>query len=130
MVEFDFSLKITWLRKLVTTDTDWMEFPIKYKLDRMIFTEEKQHKHKFGKSVALAYTNWYVTFKKVVDIPIEFIPIRGNKQLNIPFNSAMFSKNIYYLPDIFSDDGNILSQKMIEDQKGIKIPFTVYKSHP
>ena len=42
MVEFDFSLKVTWLRKLVTTDTDWMEFPIKYKIDRMIFTEEKQ----------------------------------------------------------------------------------------
>ena len=82
MVEFDFSLKITWLRKLVTTDTDWMEFPIKYKIDRMIFTEEKQHKHKFWKSVALAYTNRYVTFKRVVDIPIEYIPIWGNKQLN------------------------------------------------
>ena len=133
MVEFDFSLKITWLRKLLTTDTDWMEFPIKYKIERMVFTEEIQHKqiiantkNKFWKSVAIAYANWYVTFKKTIDTPIEYIPIWGNKILNIPFNSTMFSKNICYLSDLFSEKGNILSQKMIEDQKGIKIPFTVY----
>ena len=133
MAEFDFSLKITWLRKLVTADTDWMEFPLKYNIEKLIFTEEKQHKiiieknkNKFWKSVAIAYTNWYATFKKVVDIPIEYIPIWANKQVNIPFNSAMFSKNIYYMQDIFSQDGNMLSQTMIEEQKGIKIPFTVY----
>ena len=34
IVEFDYSLKITWLRKLLNANPDWIEFPKNYKIDR------------------------------------------------------------------------------------------------
>ena len=77
IVEFDHSLKLTWLRKILTTEPDWIEFPKKYKILRLMFTDSKIHstilsttKNKFWKSVAEAYVSWYKALKKSTKIPI------------------------------------------------------------
>ena len=38
----------------------------------------------------------------------------------------MFIHNIVFIHDLFSSNGDFLSQKAIEDQIGTKLPFTVY----
>ena len=133
IVEFDHSLKLTWLRKILTTEPDWIEFPKKYKIDRLMFTDSKIHttilctiKNKFWKSVALAYVSWYKALKKSTKIPIEYTPIWGNALFNVPFNSTMFNNNMIFLPDFFNEDGTMISQKNLEDRIGVKIPFTQY----
>ena len=44
LTEFDHSLKITWLRKLLNANPDWKEFPNVYKIDRLVFTDTNYHK--------------------------------------------------------------------------------------
>ena len=133
IVEFDYSLKLTWLRKILNTEPDWIEFPTKYKINRLMFTDSVIHKdilnntkNKFWKSVVEAYINWYKAIQKSIEIPLEFTPIWGNIKLNIPFNSTMFNKNVIFVPDLFAADGTIISQKILEDRIGSKIPFTLY----
>ena len=38
----------------------------------------------------------------------------------------MFINNILFIHDLFSSNGEFLSQKAIEDKIGTKLPFTVY----
>ena len=38
----------------------------------------------------------------------------------------MFNKNVIFVPDLFAADGTIISQKILEDRIGSKIPFTLY----
>ena len=83
-------------------------------------------KNKFWKSVVEAYINWYKAIQKSIEIPLEFTPIWGNIKFNIPFNSTMFNKNVIFVPDLFAADGTIISQKILEDRIGSKIPFTLY----
>ena len=132
IVEFDHSLKLAWLRKILTTEPDWIEFPNKYNINRLMFTDSKIHniilnntKNSFWKSVVVAYINWYMALQKSIKIPLEFIPIWGNDNFKIPFNSTMFNKNLIFLPDLFTGEGTMLSQKALEERIGSKIPFTL-----
>ena len=45
MKEFDNSLKITWIRKILTTNPDWEEFAILYKIDRLTLTDINYHNY-------------------------------------------------------------------------------------
>ena len=133
LTEFDFSLKITWLRKLLTPDPDWKEFPINYKIDRLLFTDSKYHttilsgiKNKFWKSVTIAFIDWYNKYKENTKTPIEFLPIWGNPNMNIPFYTQMYNSNIMFVQDLFSSNGELLDIKQLEIRIDSKIPFTVY----
>ena len=43
VIEFDMSLKITWLYKLLNPDNKWLEFALAGKIDRLIWTGESYH---------------------------------------------------------------------------------------
>ena len=71
LVESDCTLKITWLSKLLTTDPDWKEFPCKYTIDIILFTDSTHHKKIIAgikRSVAESYMNWYKTFRQTIEI--------------------------------------------------------------
>ena len=133
LTEFDYSLKITWLRKLLTSDPDWKEFPINYKIDRLVFTDTHYHKrilagikNNFWKSVTIAFIDWHNKYKEKTNTPIEFLPIWGNPNMNIPFDIQMYNSNIMFVQDLFSGNGDVLGIKELESRIDSKIPFTVY----
>ena len=83
-------------------------------------------KNNFWKSVVEAYINWYKALQKSTEIPLEFLSLWGNIKFKVPFSSTMFNNNVIVLPDLFTGDGTMLSQKALEGHIGSKIPFTLY----
>ena len=89
---FDKSLKITWLRKLLNDEPDWIEFANHYKINRLTTTDINYHKkilrqidNPFWKSVAKAYSEWFSHCKAQYDTPIGRECLWGNPRVNIPF---------------------------------------------
>ena len=100
--EFEKSLKITWLRKLITTSPEWEEFAQYYKIDTLVYTDSVYHEtiiksinNPFWKNVAQSYTEWYKIFKSEIGIDITCVPIWGNPFMNLPFNPIWFKKGLY-----------------------------------
>ena len=82
VIEFDMSLEITWLYKLMNPDNEWLEFALAVKIDRLIWTGENYHnkllettKNPFWKSVITAYKCWYKSFSDQEKIQTCFLPI-------------------------------------------------------
>ena len=80
--EFDMSLKITWIRKILTTEAEWIECANHYKVNRLIVCDIQYQKYILEKKdnifwgdVATAYIDWYSTFKNVIVTPAKYIPI-------------------------------------------------------
>ena len=128
--EFDKSLKITWIRKLINTTPDWEEFATKYRIESTS-TDTNYHDYiirttcnPFWKSVAEFYREWYAIFKLVTEPNVDFIPIWGNTIMNIPFNPTWYNKGIHYVNEMYDETGTPLTQKALENQLGIRIQFT------
>ena len=129
--EFDKSLKITWIRKLINTSPEWEEFATIYKIERLISTDTNYHNYiiqttcnPFWKSVAESYKDWYAIFKEVMEPNANFIPIWGNNKMNIPFNPIWYRKGIRYVSDMYDENGTPLTQELLGNQLGIRIQFT------
>ena len=133
--KFDQSLKITWIRKVLTGEYEWSDFARENKIDWLVKTDEKHHltiynsiKNPFWKSVTYAYSQWFKTLKIQNGNEIENEFLWGNPNINIPFNITLFKNNIIYLKDMFDFDGNPLTQISLEQQIGCRIMFTTYFS--
>ena len=131
--EFEKSLKITWLRKLLTTSPEWEEFALHFKVDRLLYTDTNYHKiivttisNPFWRDVASAYKEWYAKFKKVTTISTVYLPIWGNPDFNLPFNRTLFENKIYYVQDMFDENGTPYTQDTLEGIIGKKLFFTQY----
>ena len=129
--DFDTSLKITWFRKILRSNPDWLEFAEKYKIDRLVLTDEQYHKeivnnidNPFWKNVAQAFIRWYRILKQHIPIKIEDKPIWGNPKLNIPFNIKWFRYHIVYIEDMFTIEGNKLQIDTMKQTFGNNIMFT------
>ena len=129
---FDMCLKITWIRKMETGNPDWIEFPLTYKIDRLIKTDGTYHrflaervKNPFWKSVVLSYKKWYENVKELSN-NVELRHIWGNPDVNVPFNNKLFTHNFIYLKDLFDHMGTPLSKIQIEAQIGSPIMLTTY----
>ena len=66
--EFDRSLKLTWLRKILNSTPEWVEFAkyMYYKIDYLLVTDINYHLHvkntlsnPFWRDVTIAYWDWY-----------------------------------------------------------------------
>ena len=72
IIEFDQSLKLTWVRKILVGHYEWSVFARENKIDRLVHTDENYHqelylsiKNPFWCSVAYAYKNGpYVSWKR------------------------------------------------------------------
>ena len=132
--EFERSLKITWLRKLLTTSPEWEEFALHFKVDRLLYTDTNYHTtivttitNPFWRDVASAYKDWYAKFKKVTTISTVYLPIWGNPDFNLPFNQTLFESKIYYVQDMFDESGTPYSQDTLEGiiGKNCSLPNTL-----
>ena len=133
IVEFDLSLKLTWIRKLLNNDSEWEEIAKENKIDRLPLTGEKHHTdilksihHPFWKSVVSAYIKWYKSLrtKHTIEVGNEFL--WGNPMINIPFNNTLFKSNFIFVNDLFNGLGIPLSIQEIKDRIGKNLMFTTY----
>ena len=67
LTEFDQSLKLTWIRKTINSNADWLNFAKFYKTEHLLMTDVNHHKlqingidNLFWKDVATSYSNWYI----------------------------------------------------------------------
>ena len=139
--EFDNSLKLIWLKKMMGLPPDWLEFALNYKIDRLVWTGSNYHKtiqqnckNPFWASVILSFTKWYKCLNSNNQIDIRDQPIWGNAILNIPFNKALYSSNIIFLKDLYNHEGNPKTKEHLERIVGGNIMLTTYhalwKSQP
>ena len=133
IVEFDLSLKLTWIRKLLTSNNEWEEIAKENKIDRLPLTGENQHisimksiHNPFWKSVVSAYRKWYESLRKKNTIEIGHEFLWGNPQINIPYNNTLYNANMIYVNDLYNEQGIPLSIQEIEGRTGKNLMFTTY----
>ena len=131
--EFDMSLKITWLRKLMMDAPEWEEFASLYKIERLIWTGSNYHtymstniKNPFWKSVQTAFTKWYKILDQNNYVDVAYQPLWGNSNMNIPFNNTMLKKNVIFIRDLFDVNGQPLTKEILENRIGSNIMFTTF----
>ena len=126
------SLKLTWLRKLLTQSPEWAEFAKYYKIDNIIWTGPNYHDsltsihNPFWESVKIAFSKWYRTLDDCGLIDIEHQPIWGNTHLNMPMNMDTFRNNIIFVMDLFDDEGFPRTIDSLEQSIGKNLMFLTY----
>ena len=130
VLEFDMSLKITWLYKVTNPDNERLEFALAERIDRLIWTGDSYHsklletaKNPFCRSVIIAYKSCLSEGDK---IPICFIPIWGNPILKLPFNNNLYKKGLIFLSDLIDHTGNLMTKQVLEARLECNIIFTTY----
>ena len=130
--EFDMSLKLTWLRKLLTQNPDWLEFALNYKIDKIIWTGTNYHEslknvhNPFWNSVKLAFTAWYRVLNLNEQIDIEHQPIWGNNRIQMPLNHDLYNNNILFVKDLFTEQGLPRTKESLEHSIGKNIMFLTF----
>ena len=141
ILEFDRSLKLTWVRKLIVSNPEWLEIAKEYQIDKLLWTGESYHqwmerncKNPFWKSVINTYKLWYTSMKRKDMIDSNNELIWGNPTLKIPFNKNLYDANIIYIKDLYNDNGIPLTKAQLEEKTGktvmITTFFAIWKSIP
>ena len=139
--DFEYSLKLTWIRRLITGNPVWTEFAEKYCINHLYQTDENYHhnllstvKNKFWHSVIKAYSVWFKKLKHITNFSADNVKIWGNPEIKLQFNIKIYNGNIRYISDLYNCDWIRLSQQDIEIKVGTKITFieyhALYKSIP
>ena len=130
--EFDMSLKITWLGKLHTQDSDWSEFASNYKINKIIWTGLNFHEslrnvhNPSWNSVRVPFTAWYKILNSNGQIDIEHQPIWGNNQIHMPVNYDLFNSNILFVKDLFTEQGLPRTKESLEQSISKNIMFLTF----
>ena len=133
--EFDRSLKLTWMRKIINQTTDWVEFIKYYKIDYLLVTDTNYHLHvknsimnPFWKDVTVAYWDWFSKLKTFCRTPVDSQLIWGNPNLNLPTNNKLLKQNIVYIRDLYNNEGFPLTQNELEIKTGTRMFFIHYQA--
>ena len=130
--EFDMSLKITWLRKLYTQNSEWSEFASHYRIDKIIWTGTNFHEslknihNPFWNSVNIAFSMWYKILNSNDQIDIAHQPIWGNSELHMPVNYDLFNGNVLFIKDLFTEHGIPRTKESLEQSIGKHIMFLTF----
>ena len=107
LLDFDLSLKITWLHELHNSKEEREEFATLNNVEKVIWTGERDHGYlletrtnPFWKSVVSVYKIWYQSILKVNPPEINYKPIN---RMNIPFNNKLFTNGLISLGDLIDD---------------------------
>ena len=133
--EFDLGLKLTWVRKTLQNDTEWKDFALEHKIDRLPLTGQNYHQeiylkthNPFWKSVIMAYKKWNIALNEKYATTASYEYLWGNPRIKIPFNNTLYKANIIYAKDLYNHDGAPLSKLDMEAQIGKSIMLTTYFS--
>ena len=133
--EFDRSLKLTWMGKILNNTPEWVEFAKYYKIDYLLVTDTKYHVHvkntlsnPFWRDVTVAYWDWFSKLKIYYPAPVDSQLVWGNPNLNLPTNNKLLKQNITYIGDLYNNEGHPFSQNEIELKTGTNMFFIHYQA--
>ena len=140
IVEFDFSLKLTWVRKTLMGHSEWINFALENKIDRLVKTGENYHQELYltiqnplWKGVVMAYKKWSISLNSTHTTVIENEFLWGNPKIKIPFNNPLFKLHIIYVKDLYNHEGlpiTLPELKRITGKNMFTTYFAIWKALP
>ena len=134
LVNCNYSLKLTWIRKMTLYAPEWAEFAEMYGVHLITKTDILHHTtlirkclNPFWKDVMEAYKKWYEGLCEMSQIDDCNKLVWGNLTLKLQFNNILFLNNFRYTGDFFKN-GRPLAHKELETLCNHKIMFTEYFS--
>ena len=130
---FSLSLKATWLRRIIFTDSSWTVFPLAYEIDRcwifgQEFTEEKRNtvRNILWKDVINSIIELRKELRPKNDLDFLSWPLWYDQNINLPIIKKLQRKNVDMVSDVLGISWDIMTKEEIERTKGITLNFLEY----
>ena len=130
---FSSSLKATWLRRIISTDSSWTVFALAYKIDKCwLFGNEyielnrDKMKNMFWRDVMDSITLLRAEIRPTKDLDYLCWPLWFDQNLNLPLIKKLQNKNVNMISDVLGEFWNIMSKEEIERTRGINLNFLEY----
>ena len=130
---FSSSLKTTWLRIIIMTDSGWTSFALAYEIDKCWiygnnFLKEKRNTitNPFWKDVVRSIINLKIESKPITDLDYLTWPIWHDDFLKLPLINKLQKRNVCMVADLIGLNWEIMSKEEIEISKRINLNFLEY----
>ena len=130
---FSLSLKTTWLRRLVVSDSGWTTFALAHEIDKCWlygdnYLEKKKNsiKNVFWKEVAQSMYDLRKIMKPTSDRDYLTWPIWDDKVIRLPETKKFKMCGVNVVADLLKSTWEILSKETIEQTRNININFLEY----
>ena len=129
LADFDKSLKITWLRRILKDDNGWCIFPTFFKIHKIFLFGDmylenlvKTCTNEFWKDVILSFQALYTNMWGAENVIHNTMPIWFNTKISTYFNKEWFEKGIIFVNDLFIE-GNFVTVEYLQNTIGVKCNF-------
>ena len=130
---FSSSLKVTWLRRIISTDSSWTVFALAYKIDKCwLFGNEyielnrDKMKNMFWRDVMDSISLLRAEIRPTRDLDYLCWPLWFDQNVNLPLIQKLQKKNVNMISDVMGEFWNIMAKEVIEETKGINLNFLEY----
>ena len=130
---FSSSLKTTWLRRIISTDSSWTVFSLANNIDKCwLFGNEyielnrDKMKNMFWRDVMDSITLLRAEIRPTKDLDYICWPLWFDQNSNLPLIKKLQKKNVNMISDILGEFWNIMSKEEIERTRGINLNFLEY----
>ena len=133
---FSSSLKTTWLRRVIKTNSGWTTCALAYAIDKcwlygsnLLETKTNNITNMFWKDVVQYICDLRVGRIPVVDIDYLSWPLWQDQVINLPEIKKLQKGNVIYMvSDLLDITWEIMSKEEIERTKGVNLNFLEYLS--
>ena len=127
---FSSSLKTTWLRRRIATDSGWTTFAVAYEIDKCWtfnndFAEQKKNtiENTFWKDVIISIIDLRKELRPKTDLDYLCWPLWYDQVIRLPIIKKLQRKNVCLVSDLLEIDWEIMSKEKIERTKGVTLNF-------
>ena len=132
---FSSSLKLTWLRRIILTDSGWTNFALAYEIDKCWmygndFTVQKLKTttNRFWKDVIQSIIDLRSVLTPITDQDYLCWPLWYDQTLKLPIIKKLQKKNVYMIADLLDRSWEIMTKEEIERSKNVTLNFLEYMS--
>ena len=132
---FSSSLKITWLRRIISTDSSWTTFANSYEIDKcwnfgnnFAKTKKNTMTNAFWKDVVQSIITLREYTKPKTDLDYLCWPLWHDPYIKLPLLQKLMNKNVSIVADILGINWEIMTKIEIERTRGINLNFLEYMS--
>ena len=132
---FSSSLKTTWLRRIIMTNSGWTTFALAYEIDKCWlygnnFLEKKKNSitNTFWKDVVQSMYDLRVIRGPLTDLEYLSWPLWHHQVIKLPEIKKLQKCNVCMVSDLLGLTWEIMSKEEIERTKGVNLNFLKYLS--
>ena len=135
LLRFSTSLKTTWLRRIMATDSGWTTFALAYEIDKCWtfgndFAEQKKNTivNTFWKDVIISIIDFRKELRPLTDLDYLCWPLWYDHVIRLPIIKKLQRNNVCMVSDLLEIDWEIMSKEKIERTKGVTLNILEYMS--